>query len=292
MLVSGVLFVGVNAVVKHVGSAVPPAEAAFLRYLFGLVLIAPFLGVLRRNPLPRSLVRLFAIRGAVHGIGVLLWFYAMTQVPIAEVTALNYLSPVYISIGAAMFLGERLAMRRIVAIVAAFAGVLLVLRPGFREVSPGHLAMLLTALLFAVSYLIAKRTTDLTSPTTVVAMLSIVVTIVLAPFAAAVWVTPTAGELAWLLLVAIFATGGHFAMTLAFQAAPVSVTQPVTFLQLIWAALLGWAMFGEGLDPFVLAGGTMIVAAVSFIAWREAVAARPRCVARSSPPGAPAPRAE
>jgi drug/metabolite transporter (DMT)-like permease len=81
--------------------------------------------------------------------------------------------------------------------VAAFAGVLLVLRPGFREVSPGHLAMLLTALLFAVSYLIAKRTTDLTSPTTVVAMLSIVVTIVLAPFAAAVWVTPTAGELAF-----------------------------------------------------------------------------------------------
>jgi drug/metabolite transporter (DMT)-like permease len=291
MLLSGVLFVGVTAIVKHVGSAVPPAESAFLRYFFGLVLVAPFLRDLRRNPLPRSLVRLFAIRGAVHAVGVLLWFYAMTQIPIAEVTALNYLSPVYISIGAALFLGERLAMRRIVAIGAALVGVLLILRPGFREVSPGHLAMLCTAMLFAVSYLIAKRTTDLASPATVVAMLSIVVTVVLAPVAATVWVTPTAAEVAWMFLVAVFATGGHYAMTLAFGAAPVSVTQPVTFLQLIWAALLGWAAFGEGLDPFVLAGGTIIVAAVSFIAWREAVAARRRAPARGGPPGAPAPPA-
>jgi drug/metabolite transporter (DMT)-like permease len=292
MLLSGVLFVGVNVVVKHVGTAVPPAEAAFLRYLFGLVLILPVLGELRRNPLPRSLVRLFAIRGVFHGIGVLLWFYAMTQIPLAEVTALNYLSPVYVSIGAAMFLGERLAARRIAAIVAALIGVVLVLRPGFREISPGHLAMLLTAMLYAVSYLIAKRTTDLTNPTTVVAMLSIVVTVVLAPFAAVVWVTPTLGQSAWLLLVAVFATGGHYSMTLAFQAAPVGVTQPVTFLQLVWAALLGWAMFGEGVDPWVLAGGTIIVAAVSFIAWREAMAARRRAPARSGPPDAPARPAE
>ena len=286
MLLSGVLFVGVTAVVKHVGTSVPTSEQAFLRYLFGLILVAPFLGDLRRNPPTRSLVRLFAIRGTFHGIGVLLWFFAMTQIPIAEVTALNYLSPVYISIGAALFLGERLAVRRVAAIAAAFLGVLLIVRPGFREVSPGHVAILTTAMLFAVSYLIAKRTTDLASPATVVAMLSIVVTIVLAPFAAAVWVTPTLAQTAWLFLVAIFATGAHYAMTLAFKSAPVSVTQPVTFLQLVWAALLGWAVFGEGLDPFVLAGGTIIVAAVSFIAWREAVAQRRRVPAHSGPPAA------
>jgi drug/metabolite transporter (DMT)-like permease len=290
MLLTGVLFVGVTAVVKHVGSDVPSSQAAFLRYLFGLVLIAPFLGPLRRNPPTRSLTRLFAIRGAVHAIGVLLWFYAMTQIPLAEVTALNYLSPVYISVGAALFLGERLALRRIAAIAAALIGVVLILRPGFREVSPGHMAILGTAMLFAVSYLIAKRTTDLASPATVVAMLSIVVTIVLAPFAAAVWITPTPGELAWLFLVAIFATCGHYTMTLAFRAAPVSVTQPVTFLQLVWAALLGWAVFGEGLDPWVLAGGTIIVAAVSFIAWREAVLARrPAVSGRAGQPAGKAP---
>lgn len=285
MLLTGALFVGVTAVVKHVGSGLPSSEAAFLRYFFGLVLIVPFLGHLRRQPPPKSLVRLFAIRGAVHALGVLLWFYAMTQIPIAEVTALNYLSPIYISLGAALFLGEPLALRRLAAIGAALCGVLLILRPGFREVSPGHLAMLGTAILFAVSYLIAKRTTDLASPATVVAMLSIVVTVVLAPFALAVWETPTPVELAWLVLVAGFATGAHYTMTLAFRAAPVSVTQPVTFLQLVWAALLGWAVFGEGLDPFVLAGGSIIIAAVSFIAWREArLGRRPGASGRAGQP--------
>ncbi len=274
MLLTGACFVGVTAVVKHVGSDVPPAEAAFLRYLLGLVFLLPFLGQIRRTPLPGSLLRLFAFRGVFHTFGVVLWFYAMTQITIAEVTALNYLSPVYVSIGAALFLGERLALRRMVAIAAALVGVLLVLRPGFREISPGHLAILGTAILFSGSYLIAKRTADLSSPAIVVAMLSIFVTIGLAPFAAAVWVTPTAVELAWLFLVGFLATTGHFTMTLAFKAAPVSVTQPVTFLQLIWATLLGWAVFGEQPDPWVIAGGTIIVAAVSFIAWREAVMGR------------------
>jgi drug/metabolite transporter (DMT)-like permease len=286
MLLTGACFVGVTAVVKHVGSDVPPSEAAFLRYLLGLIFLVPFLGRLRRDPLPRSLVRLFAIRGVFHTLGVILWFYAMTQITIAEVTALNYLSPVYISIGAVLFLGERIAFRRIAAIVAAFLGVVLILRPGFQELSTGHLAILGTALLFSVSYLIAKRTTDLASPTMVVAMLSIFVTIGLAPFAVAVWVTPTIVELAWLFLVAVFATVGHFTMTLAFRAAPVSVTQPVTFLQLVWASLLGWAVFGETPDPWVLSGGTIIVAAVSFIAWREAMAGRrPAVSGRAGRPG-------
>ena len=289
MVLTGALFVGVTAVVKHVGSGVPPAQAAFLRYLLGLVFVAPLLGSLLRAPPAARLVRLFAIRGGLHAIGVILWFFAMTQIPIAEVTALNYLSPVYISIGAALFLDERLALRRIAAIAAALIGVVLILRPGFREVSPGHVAMLGTAMLFAASYLIAKRLTDHASPTTVVAMLSIFVTIGLAPFAAVVWVTPTWTELAWLSLVAFFATAGHFTMTLAFRAAPVSVTQPVTFLQLIWAALLGWAVFGEALDPWVLAGGTIIVAAVSFIAWREAMLGRrPGVAGRAGRPAGPA----
>ncbi len=204
----------------------------------------------------------------------MLWFFAMTQISIAEVTAMNYLSPVYVSLGAALFLGERLAIRRIGAIVAALVGVLLILRPGMREIAPGHMAMLVTAVAFAISYLIAKRQSARASPAMIVAMLSVTVTLGLAPFAAAVWVTPRLDEVLWLALVAFFATTGHYTMTLALRAAPVTVTQPVTFLQLIWATLLGWALFGERPDPWVLSGGGIIVAAVSFIAWREAVLAR------------------
>ena len=120
-------------------------------------------------------------------------------------------------------------------------------------------------------------------PSVVVAMLSIFVTIVLAPFALADWVTPSLNDLALLFLVACFATAGHYTMTLAFAAAPVTVTQPVTFAQLIWAVLLGYFVSSEakrkGMDSdflwdsliWVVIGGVIILGSVSFITWREAV---------------------
>jgi len=205
---------------------------------------------------------------------VILWFFAMARIPIADVTAMNYLAPIYISIGAALFLGERLAARRIAAILVALMGALVILRPGFRELSTGHLAMLFTAPAFAVSYLMAKRLTSEISPLAVVGLLSVGVTIGLAPFAAVVWVPPTPAQLAWLLLVAFFATAGHYSMTRAFEAAPLAVSQPVTFLQLVWATLLGIFLFGEAFDPWVVLGGSMVVGAVSFISWRESVLRR------------------
>lgn len=274
MLVTGANFVAVQALVKHVGDAVPAAQAAFLRYVLGLVFLAPLLGLLLRAKLDRRSLTLYSVRGLAHALGVICWFYAMTRIPIAEVTAMNYLNPVYVTIGAALVFGERLALRRLLAIGVAFAGVVVILRPGFRDVSDGHLAMLFTALFFGASYLMAKRLSERDSATVVVAMLSISVTLTLAPFAAAVWVVPTPLQLFWLFLVAVFATAGHYSMTRAFRAAPLTVTQPVTFLQLVWATLLGWLVFEEGVDNWVILGGGMIVGAVVFITWREAVLRR------------------
>ncbi len=274
MLATGLCFVAVTAIVKHVGEGVPPAQAAFLRYLLGFVFLLPALpGLLRLRLAPRSW-GLFGLRGAAHTGAVIAWFYAMTQLPVVEVTAMNYLSPIYVTIGAAIFLGERLQLRRIAAILAALVGALVILRPGIREVSPGHVAMLFTALGFAGSYLIAKRMSDDLPASMVVAILSVTVTIGLAPFALAVWVPPSLDQLLWLFLVAFFATAGHYTMTRAFAVAPVSVTQPVTFVQLVWAALLGTLVFAEPLDGFVILGGAIIMGAVSFITWREAVLRR------------------
>ncbi|OIQ24549.1 MAG: EamA family transporter [Alphaproteobacteria bacterium MedPE-SWcel] len=274
MLVTGLNFVAVTALVKYLGPRIPPAESAFLRYLLGLVFLLPMIGSLRRVQWTPGLWGLVVTRGALHSIGVLMWFYAMIRIPLAEVTAMNYLSPIYVTLGAALFMGEKLALRRIAAIGVALLGVVVILRPGFREISPGHLAMLVTGFTFGISYLLAKTLVGRTNPTFVVAMLSIWVTIGLAPFALAHWVTPTLAELAILFAVACFATAGHYTMTLAFAAAPLTVTQPVTFLQLLWATLLGALAFGEGIDLWVVIGGTMILGAVSFMTWREAMLKR------------------
>lgn len=272
MLATGLCFVAVNAIVKYLGSSVPPAQSAFLRFAMGLVFLLPLMQTLSAVRLTPFQWRLVGLRGAVHTVGGLCWFYAMTRIPLAEVTAMNYLNPVYVTLGAAVFLGERLAVRRLAAIGVALIGMAVILRPGFRELDPGHMAMILTALCFGGSYLIAKRLSGDLPASVVVALLSITVTVGMAPFAAAVWVTPSLAELVWLFLVAAFATAGHYTMTRAFAVAPASVTQPVTFLQLVWAVLLGAALFGEPADGWVVLGGAIIAGSVSYIAWREAVA--------------------
>ena len=274
MLATGACFVAVTALVKLVGDDVPPAQSAFLRYVIGLVFLIPVIPALRRTRFTRRSLGLAALRGAAHALGVICWFFAMTRIPIAEVTAMNYLNPVYVTVLAALLLGERLALRRVLAIGVALIGAFIILRPGLRELDLGHVAMLFTALAFAVGYLITKILTQELDPGIIVALLSITVTVFLAPFALFDWVWPDLGD--WLLLagVAVFATAGHYTMTLAFRAAPLTVTQPVTFLQLVWATLLGVAVFGEAVDVWVILGGGLIIAAISFMTWREAVLKR------------------
>ncbi len=274
MLVTGLNFVAVTAIVKHVGGRIPASEAAFLRFAFGLVLLSPVLIRLGAEQIGRNAWQLFALRGVVHTFGVILWFFAMTSITLAEVTAMNYMNPLYVTVGAAFFLGETLHKRRLFAIGAALVGALIILRPGFREILPGHIAMLGAAVFFAGSYLIAGRLAGRVKPSVVVAMLSVTVTIGLAPFAAAVWVTPRLDELAWLFGVACFATAGHVSMSKAFAVAPMTVTQPVTFLQLVWSVLLGALFFSEPVDGWVVLGGVIILAAVTFVTWREAMLKR------------------
>ena len=270
MGLSGLCFIGVYVGVKHVGTRLPAAESAFLRYALGLVFLVPVARKLFREGLPLNVIKLGAGRACLHTLAVTLWFYAMARIPISEVSAMGYLTPIFVTLGAVFIMGERLALRRGLAIVVAIIGVLVILRPGFRDVSMGHVAMLGTTLFFGVSYLMAKRLTDLASADMVVALLSIGVTIGLIPLTIPVWIRPTNFEVGTLLAVATFAVAGHYFMTFAFRSAPLTVTQPVGFLQLIWAVAVGNLLFGESIDTFVIVGGVTIIGAVLYITLREA----------------------
>ncbi len=270
MGLSGLCFIGVYVGVKYVGTRLPAAESAFLRYALGLVFLLPFVRSLWREGLPSQVIKLGIGRAVLHTFAVTLWFYAMARIPIAEVSSMGYLTPIFVTLGAVLIMGESLALRRGLAIAIAIIGVLVILRPGFREVSMGHLAMLGTTLCFGISYLMAKRLTDLASADMVIALLSIGVTIGLIPLTIPVWISPTSSEVGTLFAVAIFAVAGHYSMTFAFRSAPLTVTQPVTFLQLIWAVAVGYLLFGENIDSFVVLGGAIIIGAVLYITLREA----------------------
>mgnify|MGYP001156711498 FL=1 len=270
MALSGLCLVGVIGVVRWLGSELNPIQAAFIRYALSLLLVIPIFLKMGIIGIRSSRVGLLAGRGAVHGIAFMLWFFAMTRIPVAEVTALTFTSSIFTIIGAIWFLKEPLHRHRIIAVLAGLGGATVILRPGFQVIDIGALAVLVAAILFSCSSLMAKHLTKTESNTTIIAFLSLFATLVLLPFALVVWRTPSGLELFWLFITAVFATSAHYSMNRAFKVADITALQPVMFLQLVWATLLGLIMFDERPDLWIWIGGVIIVATASLTARHEA----------------------
>lgn len=269
MVATTVLFVIVTAVVRYLGSEMHPVQAAFLRYAFGVAIIIPFCLRTSLFRIPFARLRLHAFRGVAHGIAIMLWFFAMMRLPIAEVTALSFMTPVFIIIGASVFLKERFYRHRAIAVALGIAGGLIILQPGFRVIDLGAIAQLMAAPLFAVSMLIAKNLTRSESNGHILLMLSVFCTLTLILPAIVIWRQPTLEELSWLFLCAVFATAGHYCMTRAFRSAEIAALQPITFLQLVWATLMGSFLFGEQPNFWVWLGGGLIVISATYNARKE-----------------------
>ena len=274
MLLSGIMFIGVTGVVRYLGGEMHPIQAAFIRYAFGIVLVVPVMLRVGLYKLLSARIRLHASRGLVHGIGVMLWFYAMSRLPIAEVTALGFTTPIFTAAGAMLILGERAKNYRVAGIVLGFIGALIVLRPGLRIIDFGAVAMLIAAPLFACSLLMAKVATKTESSSVIVALLSVFCTLTLLPLALVYWRTPTMEEWLLLLLAAVFATAGHYFLTRAFQSAELSALQPFSFLQLVWATLLGLVVFSEQPDLWLWLGAGVIVFSATGIGRQEVRSSR------------------
>ena len=269
MVLTTILFVGVTATVRYLEGEVPAPQAAFLRYAIGTLFLIPSLISLTKIKPNKPLLQKFVLRGLVHSIGVTLWFYAMSVMPVAEVTAIGFLTYIFVSIGASIFLKEKLHRHRLAAILISFIGALIVLRPGFKIIESGQLGMLMATVVFTVSYLIAKIVSKERSSSEIVAMLSIFTTIFLIPSAIYSWEPLSIKAFLILSFTALIATVGHITMTKAIKAAPMVVTQPILFLQLVWASMVGLFIFNEKFDPFVILGGTIIMLCVCYVSYRE-----------------------
>ena len=271
MVLTTILFVGVTATVRYLEGEVPAPQAAFLRYAIGTLLLTPSLITLIKIKPNKPLMSKFLLRGLVHSFGVTLWFYAMSVMPVAEVTAIGFLTYIFVSIGACIFLKEKLHKHRITAVIVSFVGALIILRPGFKVIESGQLGMLMATVVFTASYLIAKLVSKERSSSEIVAMLSVFTTIFLIPSAIYSWEPISLEALLILAFTALIATIGHITMTQAIKAAPMVVTQPILFLQLVWASMVGLFLFDEQFDLYVIIGGTIIMICVCYVSYREHV---------------------
>ena len=274
-VLSGFVLVTLNAVMRLVTVTMDVYQAQFLRYLLGFAVMLPFIlrdGVTAYRP--NGIVGQ-AWRGVVHTLGLTLWFTALPHIPLADLTALGFTTPIFIMVGAILFLGERSVWQRWVAELIGFTGVVVVVAP---NLSGGggfyNLIMLASAPLFAASFLITKALTRRDSPQVIVVWQAITVSVFSLPLAIPGWQWP--GLYVWSLLVLCGLLGslGHYCMTRAFVLADISASQPLKFLDLIWSAFYGYVIFAEVPSGTTFAGALVIFAATTWITRHEARRAR------------------
>jgi len=272
MILSGFMFVTVGVLVKLMDSGLPAIQSAFLRYVFGMIIILPLFRRIQFSGIRKPILGVYLLRAILHGFSVMLWFFAMATIPLAEVTAIAYSTPIYTTIGAVLVFKEKIRIRRVMAVVIGFVGTLVILRPGVVEISLGSLAQVAAAIGFAGSFIMAKKLVSVESPVNILFMLTAGCGIALMPAALAVWVTPSLTDTIILFIIASLATLGHHSITQALIAAPLSATQPFIFVQMIWAIGFGYLLFHEIPDIWVIFGGFIIIASTTYLAHRENVA--------------------
>jgi drug/metabolite transporter (DMT)-like permease len=279
MAATGFLFIVLNTIMKRLSHELDPWLVGFLRYLMGaLVMLGPALRLGARALWPKA-PGLQLVRGLFHASGMMLWFAALPLVTLAELTAIGFSGPLFICLGAVLFLGERMSPARWAAVLIGFAGVLLVVKPwdgaGFAGISTGMLLMLASAPVFAGSFLVAKALTRHERSEVVVLWQHLWVSVLLAVPALAYWTQPAPAQ--WGLLVAcgFLGAGGHYCMTRAFRVADISAVQPVKFLELVWAAILGVLVFGTVPAGATVIGGIVILVSTLLLARHESRMAAP-----------------
>ena len=247
-------------------------EIMMYRSFIGLAVVLTVAGTLGRlgEVTGRSL-HLHAIRNLSHFAGQNLWFYAITIIPLAQVFALEFTSPLWVTLLAPLILGERLTRTRAIAAALGFAGILIVARPGFDSVNAGVLAAAASAIGFAGSILFTKRLTRTETLTCILFWLTAmqsVFGIVFAGFDGDVaW--PALASWPWLVVIGLAGLVAHFCLTSALSVAPATVVVPFDFVRLPVIALVGYAVYAESVDVYVFLGAAVIFAANYLNIWKE-----------------------
>ena len=275
MLGSAASISGANGAVQHLShSNLHVFEIAFFRQLLGLIFMsALFLrGGLR--PLITRKFGLHVLKSVLNVLAMLAFFYGLSLEPLAKVVSLGLTAPLFATIGAVIFLRERMTLHRWIALGIGVAGALIILRPGVQVVSLGALMVLTSNTLWAVALVVIKVLTRTESSVTVALYSSLLQTPIAFLFAVFFWQWPTAEQLLWLAGIAIFGTISQLALTEAFRKADATLVLPADFTKVIWASLIGYFIFNQVPEIWVGVGAVVIFLAVFYNSYSDSRSSR------------------
>jgi drug/metabolite transporter (DMT)-like permease len=280
-VLSGFVLMGSFGMARHVSGELHAFEVAFFRTFLGLLFLVPWFLRSGTNPFKTARLGMHVSRSALHSGASLSFFFALTIAPFAEITALYFISPVFVTVMAVVFLREVVGLQRWAAVLIGFAGMLVILRPGIEALELGSSLAILSAMFGSCSVVLTKGLARTESVMTISAYTMTLMTLFLLIPALFVWEWPSLAVLPWLVLIGAGGGLGNFLFASSIKAAEISVITPLSFLQLVWAAAIGFLFFGEVPEIFVWIGGLMIFAATTYIAIRE------RSFAKSEPQTSP-----
>lgn len=269
MLLASFLFGVEFALLRHTTELMHPFEVSFFRNIFGLLFMLPWVFYHGLEPLKTSIFKQHLLRALLSVSGGLCLIYAISIAPLARIAALGFLVPIFTTIGAIAFLGERVSVRRWVAILFGFAGTFVVIRPGFESIDLGTVLRLIASFIFGGMLTLMKVMTRTETSVTINFYGYLLSTPIFLIAALLYWEWPSWESLAWLALLGFIGAIGLLTFTQALKLADANVIMPLDFLQLVWAAGFGFILFSEVPNRFTLIGGFMIFSSTTYIAWRE-----------------------
>ena len=268
MIISGFSFVVMHSAAKFLSDQIHIFEITFLRCALVAFVLAPMIFKEGKSSLITKQPKFQIYRIITNSIAMLCFFYGLTLTTLAEVTALNLTVPIFTTLLAFLFLNEKLKKHRLSALFIGFLGAIIVLRPDI-SFNIGGVLILISALIWSVSLIFIKKLTETDSPVTI--SLYAGVGMVPATFVAAYpyLIMPNLYQFLIILFIAVTGTIAQTLLNSAFKRGQLAILLPFDYLKLIWSVLIGYTIFVESTTISLWIGGTLIVGASSYIAWRE-----------------------
>lgn len=246
---------------REVSFALDTFEIMMYRSLIGMLIVVTILTLSRSWPqVSRNSMGLQLVRNLAHFAGQNLWFFAVTVIPLAQVFALEFTSPIWVVILAPLLLGERLTNVRVLSAVMGFIGILIVARPSPETINAGVITAATAAFFFAITAICTKKLTRTESIACILFWLTsmqLVFGIIMSGYDGDI-ALPDAQTAPWLLLIAIAGLTAHYCLTNALAIAPATVVVPIDFARLPTIAIVGMVLYHEALDIWVLVGAVVI----------------------------------
>jgi drug/metabolite transporter (DMT)-like permease len=271
------LFTMMDTMAKSLSARYPVSQVIWARYFFQfalMLLLIPRIGV--RGLVRTTRLRMNILRGLLLACSTICMITAISMVPLADAYTITFIAPLLVTVFSIPLLGERVGWRRWSAVVTGFAGVLIVIRPGLGTPHWALLLPLLTAVGFALYQILTRKVSAVPDETSFAMLFHVawVGSALLSAWMPFAWQPVALFD--WLPMVAMGALGGlgHLILIRALTAESASLLAPFAYSQIVWALILGYLVFGDLPDLWMLAGATVIVASGLYVFYREALPAR------------------